>query len=247
MVAQDPLSGVMKMGFGDVAGMKQKAEAGDPQAQLSLGDVLSFNHKTTEALQWYQKAAEQGLVEAESRLGELLLFGGFGIPSNQTVKANPFDGIRWTFKAATNHNAKAFLNMSKALQNGIGSSTNLVEAYAWLQLYSEQDTILGRVLLNQLALKLDVQSLQAAQALAAQFKAGQWPLLQPVDSRLKLNSVIADKPPLAIINGKTLGEGESAIISSNGDKLKITCLQIKQDSALVSIEGENETEWLRLR
>ena len=51
--------------------------------------------------------------------------GAVGIPSSQSVKANPTEGIRWTFEAATNRDAKAFLNMSKALQNGIGVSTNL--------------------------------------------------------------------------------------------------------------------------
>jgi len=249
--AQDPLSGVLKMGFGDVAATKQKAEAGDPQAQLSLADILSYNFKKTEALEWYQKAADQGLTEAKSRLGEMLLFGGVGIPSSQNVKANPSKGIRWTFEAATNGNAKSVLNMSKALQNGIGVSTNLIEAYAWLQLYSESDTIMGRVLLNQLALKLDTGNLQAAQALVVQFKAGHWPSLSPRmlaegDSRLKLGGVTNGKTPFAIINGKTLAEGETVNIVLKEQSLTVKCIQIKQDAVLISIEGENEPRWLTL-
>lgn len=248
---QDPLSGALKMGFSNVAATKQKAEAGDPQAQLSLADTLSFNFKNADALEWYRKAAQQGSVAAKSRLGNMLMFGATGIPSSQSVKANPTEGICWTFEAATNRDAKAFLNMSKALQDGIGVSTNLIEAYAWLQLYSETDSIVGRVWLNQLALKLDVQSLQKAQTMAEQFKAGQWPELSPRrmaegDPRLKLGGVIEGKPSLAIINGKTLAEGESIAIKLKDGPLKIKCVQIKQDAVLISIEGENEPRWLTL-
>ncbi len=250
-VAQDPMTGTLKMGFSDVAATKQKAEAGDPQAQLSLADTLSFNFKSADALEWYRKAAQQGSVAAKSRLGEILMFGATGIPSSQSVKANPTEGIRWTFEAATNRDGKAFLNMSKALQNGIGVSTNLIEAYAWLQLYSENDSILGQAWLNQLALKLDVQSLQKAQTMAEQFKAGQWPELSPRrmaegDSRLKLGGVIEGKPSLAIINGKSLAEGESITIKLKDGPLNVRCIQIKQDAVLISMEGENEPRWLTL-
>ena len=249
--AQDPLNDALKMGFTDVAATKQKAEAGDPQAQLSLGNTLSSNFKSADALGWYRKAAQQGSVAAKSRIGEMLMFGATGIPSNQSVKANPTEGIRWTFEAATNRDAKALLNMSKALQNGIGVSTNLIEAYAWLQLYSENDSIVGRVWLNQLALKLDEQSLQKAHVMAEQFKAGQWPALSPRrlaegDSGLKLGGVTEGKPSLAIINGKTLAEGETITIELKDGPLKVKCVQIKQNAVLISIEGENEPRWLTL-
>jgi TPR repeat protein len=249
--AQDPMGGALKMGFSDVAVTKQKAESGDPQAQLSLADTLSYNFKSAEALEWYRKAAQQGLTKAKSRIGEMLMFGAAGIPSSQNVKAKPSQGIRWTFEAATNRDVKAILNMSKALQNGIGVSTNLIEAYAWLQLYSESDTIVGRVMLNQLALRLDGQSLQKAQAMTTQFEAGQWPSLSPRvlvegDPRLKLNGVTNGKTSFAIINGKGLVEGESAIIVLKNESLKVKCIQIKQDAVLISIEGENEPRWLTL-
>src|SRR5208283_1315313 len=111
--AQDPLSGALKMGFSDVAATKQKAEAGDPQAQLSLGDTLAFNFKSADALVWYRKSAAQGSVEAKSRAGGMLLFGSAGIPGSQNVAQDSVEGMQWTFEAATNFNAKACLNMSK--------------------------------------------------------------------------------------------------------------------------------------
>ena len=251
--AQNPINEVLKAGYSDVATTKQKAEAGDPQAQLSLADTLAFNFKSADALKWYRKAVDQGSVEAKSRIGEMLLFGHVGIPSNQSVPQNPTEGIRWTFDAATNRDAKACLNMSKALENGIGTSTNLVEAYAWLRLYSDSDAIMGRVLLNQMAIKLDSQSLQEAQAQAAEFKSGHWPAISPRkipdgDPRLKLEGIMfGGKVALATVNGKTLAEGESADILLKKDALKIKCVQIKQDSVLVLIDGEDQPRWLHLK
>ncbi len=105
--AQDPMSGALKMGFSDVAVIKQKAEAGDPEAQLSLGDILAFNFKSADALDWYRKSAVQGSVGAKSRIGDILLFGRAGIPASQSVAQDPVQGIQWTFAAATNFDAKA--------------------------------------------------------------------------------------------------------------------------------------------
>jgi TPR repeat protein len=251
--AQDPLSGALKMGFSDVAATKQKAEAGDPQAQLSLGDTLAFNFKSADALGWYRKSAAQGSVEAKSRAGEMLLFGCAGIPASQNVVQDPIEGIQWTFEAATNFNAKACQNMSKCYQNGIGVSVNLVEAYAWLELYAEKDATLGRFWLNQLALQLDFQRIQEAQNKVIEFKDGHWPLISPRkildgDPRLKLEGIMfGGKVPLASINGRSLAEGESADVLLKKDHLKIKCIQIQKDSVLILVEGEKESRRLQLQ
>ena len=44
---QDPLLNVLKMGYTDVAETKRKAEAGDPAAQLSLGNTFASNLRTS--------------------------------------------------------------------------------------------------------------------------------------------------------------------------------------------------------
>ena len=60
--AQDALHGTLTMGMADVAQIKQKAEAGDPAAQVSLVDSLASSFHASEALQWYHRAAAQGSV-----------------------------------------------------------------------------------------------------------------------------------------------------------------------------------------
>lgn len=252
-LAQDPIHEVLKAGYSDVAVTKEKAEAGDPDAELSLADTLSFNFKKADALGWYRKAAENGVVESESRLGEMLLFGASGIPASQSVPANPVEGIRWTYQAATNGNAKAWLNMSKAFQYGVGVSKDPVEAYAWLELYADTVPIEGPVMLNQMALSLDTTSIQQAQIIVAECRSGQWPAISPRkiadgDPRLRLEGItFGGKVTLATINGKTLEEGESANVSLKKDVLKITCVKIKEDSVLVLIDGEDEPRWLSLK
>lgn len=254
LFAADPLQNAITMGFGDVAEIKKKAEAGDPAAQVKLGDSLASSFHATEALQWYQKAAAQGNVEGKFHVGQMLLFGAPGIPANLTVKPNQTEGIRWTFMAATNYHPYACWNMGKALSQGLGTSTDPVAAYAWLKLFSETTpgSIVGKVQMNELALKLDTASLQQAQDLAARFKAGQWqaPVIRSIpegDARLKLNGItFGGKTPLAVINGKTLSEGETAKIVIKPATLNVKCLKIEKEAVTVAIEGEDTPRRLSL-
>ena len=161
----------------------------------------------------------QGNVVAEYQIGNMLLFGSIGMPEAQAVKPNIADGIRWTYMAATNGHAQACYNMARILSEGRGTSTNLIAAYAWLMFYADTPggSIVGRVHMNELALKMDTASVGRAETLAARFKAGQWrvPVARAIpdgDPRLKLGGItFGDKKPLAVINGKTLSEGESAL------------------------------------
>jgi hypothetical protein len=193
VLAQDPLKGALSMGMGDVADIKKRAEAGDAAAQVALGDALVHNMKPAEGFQWYRKAAVQGNVEGEYRIGETLLFMG----PDKTNLAERCEGLRWTFMAATNHYPYACENMSRALREALGTSTDFVAAYAWLELFSETSAggIVGRVEMNNLALKMSTADLERARQLFSHFKTGRWqfPTLRVIpegDSRLKLNGVI---------------------------------------------------------
>lgn len=254
-LAQDNLRGTLTMGMGDVTAIKQKAEAGDAGAQVALGDALASRFHASEALDWYRKAAAQGNVEGEYHVGDMLLFGASGIPHNLSVSPNQTEGIRWTFMAATNLHAYACWNMGKALRQGLGVSTNLVAAYAWLSLFANTipGSIVGRSQMNDLALQLDTGALQQAQNLAAQFKVGHWqaPTARAIpegDPRLKLGGItVGGKVPLAVVNGKTLSEGESATIPVKPGTLKVKCLKIEKESVLITVEGEDAPRLLRLR
>jgi hypothetical protein len=155
--------------------------------------------------------------------------------------------------AATNLHPQACRNLSRALRQGLGTTVNPVAAYAWLSLYANTlaGRIGGQVELNELALKLDTDALKQAKHLAAQFKAGHWQMpstlaIPASDPRLKLSGIALGKTPLAVINGKSLSEGESIKLTLKSDSLVIKCLKIQSDSVLIAVEGEDTPRLLEL-
>ena len=103
---------------------------------MAIGGALASRFHPSEALEWYRKTAVQGNVEGEYQVGHMLLFGAHGIPNNLSVSPNQTEGTRWMFMAATNYPARACWNMGKAMRQGLGASTNLIAAYAWLSLFA---------------------------------------------------------------------------------------------------------------
>ena len=55
------------------------------------------------------------------------------------------------------------------------------------------------------------------------------------------------KRSLALINGKTLSEGESAAVSVKPGTLTIKCLKIEKDLVLITVHGEDTPRLLHLR
>ena len=253
-LAQDPLRGAVTMAFGDISALKQKAEAGDPQAQVALAAALEDHHHPAEALTWYRKAAKTGNMDAIYNIGRMLLFGQTGIPHSETVQANPVEGIRLTYFAATNGYHKAIGNMSGAFERGLGVSADLTQAYAWFQLFCDLEprAPLGQHRLNELALKMDSPSIQQAKRLAMLMKQGQWPpllvsQLPDADSRLRLNGItLGGKVQLATINGKSLAIGETMVITGK-PPVTLRLVKIEKDSVLVAVEGEDAPRRLFLR
>jgi TPR repeat protein len=252
-LAQDQFGQILTMGLGDMAEIKRRAEAGDAAAQVTLANSLAAHSQSPEAFQWYRRAAIHGNADGEYHVGQMLLFGGAGF-QGRAAQTDQVEGLHWTFMAATNRQPYGLWNMSKALQQGLGTSTNLIAAYAWLKLFSETSPggIVGRVEMNTLALKMSTVDLQAAENLAAQFKLGNWqsPIVRVIpegDSRLKLGGIFyGTKMPVAVINGKTFAEGESGDISVKPGKIKIKCLNVRQDSVVIAVDGEDGNRVLSL-
>jgi len=177
-----------------------------------------------------------------------------GIPKDQIVAANTSEGIRWTLQAATNFYPDALHDMSRAYQKGLGVGTNLLQAYAWEQLYAETSpgSIVGKFELNQMALTLDTTAIRAAQELAAKFKQGIWqspPIQRSLEgTNLKLNGLVGGSTPLAIINGKTFAEGESQTLTRGQQgPITVKCLKIDTNSVLISVEGEDAPRRLSMK
>ena len=254
--AAPPLTGWRKLlptVSGNLAITKERAERGDVKSQVELADNLTANFMVAQAVEWYRKAAVRGNVEAKFRLGDILLNGADGLPDpSQCVTPNPTEGVRWTYEAATNFHPGACHNLSMVLEKGIGLDTNIVEAYAWLEVLARSNAVSAHMDMDRLALRMDLQQIRESHVLAGQFFHRQWPRrvipkLSATELALKLNGITVGPVPLAIINGQFFEEGDTTPLPTRTGTARIKCLKIAPDSVLIAVEGESEPRRLSLR
>ncbi|MDD3063871.1 MAG: tetratricopeptide repeat protein, partial [Massilibacteroides sp.] len=86
---------------------------------------------STEAVNWYRKAAEQGLVEAQLNLGSCY-YNGTGVTQDST------EAVNWYRKAAEQGNADAQFNLGVFYRYGIGVTQDSTEAVNWYRKAAEQ-------------------------------------------------------------------------------------------------------------
>ncbi len=234
---------------GDVAVTKERAERGNMEAQLELANRLVVNQQPAQAAAWYRKLVEKGNVEAKYRLGGFLLFGAKSPLQGEQVLPEPSEGIRLTFEAATNFHIGACQNMAVATERGLAVTRNLVETYAWYELVACSNAAPVRDDMNRLALEMDIRDIQRAHELAEQFRHHEWTRLVTRKSGvvMKLSGVTVGQMPLAIINGRTLGEGESTEFSAPDGLVRVKCVKIDQNSVQVTVEGESEARLLVMK
>ena len=122
----------------EVAVLQAKAQAGDADAKLRLGEVYErgagVKQSDEEAAKWYEKAASQGNSAAEVDLG-VLLWSGRGVPEDKTK------AVEWYRKAARQGNGSAMFNLGSAYYNGEGVATDELQALAWFLLAEEHGSV----------------------------------------------------------------------------------------------------------
>ncbi len=117
-----------------------KANAGDPAAQVQLGDISraagdAVQHDLQQsaeyyrqAVAWYRKAAEQASIPGEMHLAALYRDGGKGFPRDLEQAA------AWYRKAAEQGDVTAQATLGVLYSIGQGVPHDDVEAYFWLDL-----------------------------------------------------------------------------------------------------------------
>lgn len=67
-------------------------------------------------------------------------------------------------------------------------------------------------------------------------------------SLLTLKGISGTKAlPLALINGTTVAQGEAAEIRSGAQFIKVKCLEVRESSVLLELDGSKEIKELRIR
>ena len=122
------LGGTVEQQEVDVAALEAEAEAGNADAQHQLGSLYlcgdahgGVPKDGKRACHWLRRAAEQGVVDAQSDLGEVYEFG----------LAGPVDlkqAVAWYRKAASSGSGLARLNLALCLYHGRGVAVDVAEA-----------------------------------------------------------------------------------------------------------------------
>jgi TPR repeat protein len=115
--------------------LMQRAEAGDPVAQFTLGSCYANGRGVPrdyqQAVQWYYRSAVQGYAPAQNRLG-VCYYRGLGTPRNFA------SAVVWYRKAADQGNAVAQDNLGSCYYNGHGVRRDYAEAARWYGLSAAQ-------------------------------------------------------------------------------------------------------------
>ncbi|MBQ9574596.1 MAG: toll/interleukin-1 receptor domain-containing protein, partial [Synergistaceae bacterium] len=101
-------------------------QANDAVTQFNLGVVHHSKHDYAKAFEYYQKAAAQGLANAQCNLGYMYR-QGIGIEQNY-VKA-----MEWYEKAASQGMADAQYNLGYLYENGLGVKQDYTKAREWFE------------------------------------------------------------------------------------------------------------------
>lgn len=97
-----------------ISNLRQRAKAGDPQAQLQLAQALRDAEEganPTKAMLWCRRAAKQGLPAAQRLLGELYLEG-------EGVMQDDAMGVQWIAKAAEAGDRRAAEQLERLADGG---------------------------------------------------------------------------------------------------------------------------------
>jgi hypothetical protein len=125
----------------DVEAVKAKADAGDAEAQKTLGECYSdgqgVKQDYAQAAQWYRKAADQGNAPAQAALGELYEAG-------QGVKHDEAEAAKWYRRAAEQGHARGQYSLAQLYLMGNGVKQDLAEALKWYRQAAEQGYALAQ-------------------------------------------------------------------------------------------------------
>jgi hypothetical protein len=114
------------------AALLAKANAGDPAAQVQLGESYAAGTGVAQdlklAAEWYRKAADKGDVGGELHLAALYRDGGKGLPRDMVQAA------AWYRRAAEQGDVGAQGTLGLLYSLGQGVPQSYVEAYYWLDL-----------------------------------------------------------------------------------------------------------------
>ncbi len=193
----------------DIAALLQQAQQNNAAAEVKLGNLYNSGgnglaRDYVQAMQWYQKAADQGDLEAKYQLAMMYFNGHAGSkdfnkaadllqdPANGGMAAAQYrlgdmaahgEGVRfqdfktaadWLTRAANQNNAEAQMELGDLYFNGSGVAQGYEEAYFWYLLAGGHKLGKGQQKIETQKLARIKTALTQAQMDSAQARAAAW-------------------------------------------------------------------------
>jgi TPR repeat protein len=144
--------------------LQPRAEAGDSEAQLALGETLVKIGSATQAVPWFRKAAEQSTDgEAEQYLGGLYDRGD-GVPQDYAEAAH------WFQLGAEKGGFVCQVMLAQAYALGRGAPQDQVLAYKWYNIAAARNPQVAEMR-DGVAATMTPQQVAAAQVLSRQWRS----------------------------------------------------------------------------
>lgn len=121
---------------------EKKAQAGDPLAQNLMGSAHKYGRFVRQdhaaSMQWFRKAAEQGLADAQFNLGRIYGPADGLYRRSRAVPEDYAEAAKWLGKAAAQDYAPAQVKLAELYASGgRGLDQDYVRAYFWTQVAAE--------------------------------------------------------------------------------------------------------------
>jgi len=229
--------------------IKAAAEAGDPAAQDVLAQQYMQRSDTKQAELWYRKAADQGYAPAQGKLGNMLLMRSsqsYNITAPERV-ALGHEVIMWATLAANQGDKRGQADLAGVYFEGKLVKQDLIEAYKWGDLATQGlsydvTTITGTTIRDNVILKMSSSQIAEAQKRVAAFKPHKPDKNEPPEpswvKQIKLSGLTGAPPNrVAIINNKTFSTGDTATVKVDEQTITVRCLEIREKSVMVIIQG----------
>lgn len=238
--------------------IKVAADAGDPAAQDKLAERFIMRADMADAEKWYRESAEQGYAHAQGQLGSILL-----LRSRTSVGLKPDaraamgdEAVKWITLAANQGDTQGEASLADVCLDGKLVKQDLMEAYKWGDLAAQMNlfntaSISGRSTRDSAILKMTADQIAEAQRRVAAFVPHQ---VQKSDlqepswvQKIKVGSISGTPDRrFALINNKTFAKGDQATVKVGDKRVTIHCVEIRESSVMVSIEGIDGTRELKM-
>lgn len=177
---------------GAVAIWRPLAEKGDPDAEFNLAQAYRLGRgvptNLATAKTWFERAAAQGHVDAQTTLGLLLFQNG-----------NQGEGLKWLKQAADQGEPRALLVYGTALVNGDGITQDPILGYAYVSRAAAQGLEPAKQTLAQLDKLISLDDRKRAVVLArAKAKAAPPPSSAPQKAAKRVEVAKAKPAPKSV-------------------------------------------------